>query len=160
MTSARRARDGADPRDRGGRVGRRVSGARAPDGAAAGDPRCRRDRGSTTLETVIVFPAILILIFGAFQLGFWYHARSISLAAAQEAARAGAVYGAGAADAYAAGESFLDRAGRGLMESSAIEVTLSADEITVTVTGQALSLIPGWPVIVVQTARLPVERQT
>lgn len=59
--------------------------------SAGGRPR-RDDRGSSTVETVILFPAIVVLIFSGPQVGMWYFAREGVEAAAVRGARAAAAY--------------------------------------------------------------------
>jgi Flp pilus assembly protein TadG len=118
-----------------------------------------RERGSATLETVIVYPALLVLIYGAIQAGLWFHARDICLAAAQEGARAGAAYNGSSATARAAAEAFLAEAGRGLVTKTAVAVSRGV-WVEVTVTAEGLSLVPGFPVTVSQAANLPVEVTT
>ncbi|MDR0417019.1 MAG: pilus assembly protein, partial [Propionibacteriaceae bacterium] len=38
-----------------------------------------RERGSVTLETVILFPLVMLVTVGAIQLGLWFYARSVCL---------------------------------------------------------------------------------
>jgi Flp pilus assembly protein TadG len=111
------------------------------------------------LETVIVFPCVLILIWGALQTGLWFHARDVCLAAAEEGARTGAVLDGSSGAAVAAANAFLAQAARGLVESTSVSASRGR-EVVVTVTGKGLSIVPGWPVRIRQTARLPVERKT
>ena len=48
------------------------------------------DRGSASLELVVIFPVLLLIIFGAMQGALYYFACSAALASAQEGARAAA----------------------------------------------------------------------
>jgi len=119
-----------------------------------------RERGSATLETVIVFPCLLLLIWGAVQAGLWYHARNVCLAAAQEGARAGAAIDGTAWTARAAALTFPSLAGDGFVSGWSVEAARTAGTVTVTVTADGLALVPGFPVTVTQAAALPVERVT
>jgi Flp pilus assembly protein TadG len=122
--------------------------------------RAGRERGSVTLETVIVFPCVLLLFWGALQTGFWFHARNTCLAAAEEGARVGAAIDGSSATAEQAVSTFLAQAANGLITSPKVDVNRGITEIVVTVEADGLSLVPGFQVHVVQTARLPVERIT
>jgi hypothetical protein len=110
------------------------------------------------LETVIVFPLILVVRFGALQVGLWFYARSVCLTAAEEATRAGSVYGGTTAEAYRAGQAIIDQAASGLVQQVQLVVGYEHDQITAQVTGQGLSLVPGWPIVIEQRARRPLER--
>ena len=54
----------------------------------------RRDAGSSSVELVVLFPALMALIFITVQAGLYFYARNVALAAAQEGARAAAARGA------------------------------------------------------------------
>lgn len=120
----------------------------------------RQDSGAATLETVIVFPAVLLLTVGAMQMGLWFYARTVCLGAAQEAVRVAATFDGTVGAATAVGDTFLGRVGHGLVDHALVTVTRSADTATVTVTAQSLSIVPLWPIDITQSAHLPVERET
>ncbi|MDR1808772.1 MAG: pilus assembly protein [Propionibacteriaceae bacterium] len=119
-----------------------------------------RDAGSTTLETVILFPATLLLLCAAVQAGLWYHARAVCLAAAEEGARAGAVVDGSSYIAADTALSFMRRAAHGIVTDSGVIATRGWNEVEVTVVADGLSLVPGWTPHIAETARLPVERRT
>jgi Flp pilus assembly protein TadG len=120
-----------------------------------------QDRGSVTLETAILFPAILLLVMVAVQTGLWYYGRSVALAAAQEGVSAGRAEGATVSQATDAAQSFAADQGRGMLgETTVSTVGSSATRIQVNVSGQIVSLIPGVPIAVSQEASGPVERWT
>jgi Flp pilus assembly protein TadG len=120
-----------------------------------------KDRGSATLETAILFPAILLLVMVAIQTGLWYYGRSVALAAAQEGVSAGRAEGASVARATQAAQDFAVGQGRGMLgEASVSTAGSSATSIHVSVSGQIISLIPGVPIAVSQEASGPVERWT
>ena len=118
-----------------------------------------RERGSASLELVVVFPVVLLLIFGGVQGALWYHARSVAMAAAQEGARAAGAEGGNPAAGEAAATAFLDSAGgSGVLTGPGVHVTRSATEATATVTGTAPTVLPGMRLAVDQSASVPVER--
>ncbi len=116
------------------------------------------ERGSVTVEMVVLMPVLLATLFGGVQAGVVFHARHIAIAAAQEGARTAAAYQAslpvGISTATTAA---ADWAGRTL---TGVRVTgqRTATRVSITVQGSAISLLPGvsWPIE--QTATLPVER--
>ena len=110
----------------------------------------------------MLFPAVLLAVFGIIQGALYYHARDVALAAASDgltAARARTGSGAEGRDAASA---FLQRAGGdGVLQGSSVTSVRTATTATVTVTGRTLSLVPGLPGwSVSQSASGPVERFT
>ncbi len=116
------------------------------------------ERGSVTVEMVVLMPVLLATLFGGIQAGVVLHARHIAIAAAQEGARTAAAYQASLPDGIGtATRTAADWAGRTL---TGVGVTgqRTATRVSITVQGNAISLLPGlsWPIE--QTATLPVER--
>lgn len=103
----------------------------------------REDRGVITLEWVVIFPVLLLLIFGTVQAALHYHAGNVASGAASEGVHAGTVAQGSAARARAAAEQFIEDAGDGMFTSSSIEVSRTATTVTVTVRGRSLSVVPG-----------------
>lgn len=118
------------------------------------------DRGSTSLELAIVFPVLLMLITAVIQYGLWFHARSVALTAAEEGVTAarttGAHTGAGTDRALAF---VAEHASASLLDPAAHQ-TATPTEVTVTVTGRSLAVLPGLAMAVTGTATGPVERLT
>jgi Flp pilus assembly protein TadG len=126
--------------------------------------RRRRDdaAGSATLEIVVLFPAVLLAIFGLVQGALYYHARDVALAAATDGLTAARSRDGTADEGRRAAVAFLSRAGgEHVLPSSAVRSERSATTATVTVSGHAMSLVPGVPGWAVeQSASGPVERFT
>jgi hypothetical protein len=120
------------------------------------------DRGANPVELAVVMPAILVLLFGSIQVAAWFVARATALNAAQSAVNAQRVHqappGAGEARAIA----FLTAAGDWLVgwDEPGPTCVTSAAEVTCTVTGRSLSIVPGVEFAVRQTAHGTVERWT
>ena len=125
-------------------------------------PRPRRGQdGVTSLEVVVLFPLALALILLIVQVALWFFARSMALAAARAGADSGAAYTSSpAAGATAATRFASDQAGDMLTDVHASPDGSTATEVRITVTGDALSLLPGFTLSVSQTAQKPVERFT
>ena len=124
--------------------------------------RCRwrhraHERGSSALELAIVFPVTLFMVFGIIQFGVWYHAADVARAAAQEGARAASVYHSSAAAGASSAQRVLDDNARGLIRDARVIPQRGLDVATVTVTGEALEVIPFIPLAVKATATSPVE---
>lgn len=126
---------------------------------------CPRDRaggddGSTSLELVVLFPAVLLIVFGMVQGALYYHARSVALAAAREGLHsAQAAGGSAAAGRDTARQFFAQAGGRHVMTDAAIDASRGPAQAQITVTGRSITVIPGLPGITVhQTARGAVER--
>jgi Flp pilus assembly protein TadG len=112
------------------------------------------------LETVIIFPIVLVLMVAIVQVSLWFFARNVCLGSAQEAARVASAQDAAAADAVAAGENFLAQAGHGLVSDSAVSVTWDPVSQTAraVVTATSLSLVGLFPTDIRQEAWMPLER--
>ncbi len=121
----------------------------------------RTDRGSASVELVILLPALFAVMFLGMQAALFFHARTVALGAAQEGARVAGGEQGREADGVAAATSFVTEAGGDNVlphaTSTAVRTTTGA---SVTVEGFSLSVIPGWKPVVRQTATVPLERLT
>ncbi len=97
------------------------------------------ERGTVTLEAVLVYPLVLLIAWIGMQLTLVYLANRVALASAEE------------------GASFA-RLGTGLLTGPSIRVVRTADTVTVQVSGQAQRIVPGFPIHVTQTVHSPTER--
>lgn len=112
-----------------------------------------------TLELVVVFPVVLLLMFGIVQAGLHYHARNVAQAAASEGVIAGTILGATREGAQSAAQQFIDTAGDGMFVDTEVQVARTATTVTVTVTGHSLNLVPGLETPAIrQTVAGSVER--
>lgn len=117
----------------------------------------RDERGFETAETVIVLPALLLLILAIVQGGLWYHGTNLVQAAAVNAYEAARLYDATTADGVTAGTATADQAG-GMLTSVNVNVDRNVTEVTATVTAITPGLIPGVNTTVTKTITGPVER--
>jgi Flp pilus assembly protein TadG len=133
---------------------------RLPAGRGRGPSR--PDRGSATLELVIVFPVLLLIIFTVVQASLFFYARSLALAAAQEGVRAARAENAHLPDGVTRARAFLtSTAGDSLLTPTVSSNGSSATQIRIRVTGRSLSVLPGVPGLSVsQEATGPKERFT
>mgnify|MGYP000483430460 CR=1 FL=1 len=135
----------------------------AADNRGAGGGRCA-ERGAATLELVVLFPVLLLIIFGVIQGALYYHGRNVALAAAEQGVRAGRTVGAVDPAAVAAQQARQFLADTGELDNLTglvIVPTVSGDRVRVTVTARTVSLLPGVPgPQVSQTASGSLERFT
>lgn len=118
-----------------------------------------RQRGSVTLEMVILFPVLLIMLFAAVQGGLWFHARNVAISAAQEGARVAASYESSAARGAEAARQFAAAAGaRGVSVTASSSATTTTVMVSVEAPRIIPFLIPNLPVH--QSATMPLERVT
>jgi Flp pilus assembly protein TadG len=122
----------------------------------------RPDRGSATLELVIIFPVLLLIIFTLVQASLYFYARSLALAAAQEGVRAARAENAHLPDGVTRARAFLtSTAGDSLLTPAVSSTGSSATRVRIRVTGRSLSVLPGVPGLSVsQEATGPKERFT
>src|SRR6266511_3393136 len=106
--------------------------------------------GSASTELVVVFPAV--------QLGLWYHARHVALAAAEEGVRAARVQTGSATAGAARARRFLRALGPTVVADPVVRASRDQDTARVEVAGQALNVLPWLHLPVRQAAQGPVER--
>jgi Flp pilus assembly protein TadG len=123
--------------------------------------RQRGERGSVSIELVILLPALFAVMFLGMQAALFYHARTVAIAAAQEGARAAGAENGKSSDGISAASTFItDAGGDDVLSGASATANRTATTVTVTVTGHSLSVIPGWNPAITQSASLPVERLT
>jgi Flp pilus assembly protein TadG len=120
-----------------------------------------RERGSSSIQMVILMPALFTVMFLGMQGALYFHARTVAIAAAQEGARAAGAENGTAGDGVSAASSFVaDAGGNDVLPGASVTGGRSATTATVRVKGTSLSVIPGWSPAVTQSASVPVERLT
>lgn len=121
----------------------------------------RRERGSSSIQMVMLLPPLFAIMFLGMQGALWYHARSVAIAGAQEGARKAAAQDSSAGAGISDAASFLTAAGGGdVLAGASVIGSRSATQASVTVSGTSMSVIPGWTITVHQSATVPVERLT
>ncbi|MFB9547024.1 TadE family protein [Micromonospora sagamiensis] len=117
------------------------------------------DRGASPVELAVVMPAVLLLLFGSIQVAAWFLARSTAMHAAQSGVNAQRVHQAPAGAGVERATAFLAAAGDWLADPK-LTCATTATEVTCTVTGTSISVVPGVHLTVSQTAHGTVERWT
>jgi len=120
----------------------------------------RRDRGGSVVELAILWPAIVLVIFGAVQVTTYFTARTVALSAAQVGVATERRYDATPGSGQDRAEEFLAGAGDWLADPQVDEPVRTDEQVLVTVHGRALSVVPGVSWEIRQSARGTIERFT
>lgn len=119
--------------------------------------KARGDRGAAVVEFAIVALPLLIITFMLVQAALVFYARSTALAAATQGANAARSYNADTSAGQQRAQNFLTQAGGGLRDHD-ITTQYTPTDVTVTVRGRAVSVLPGLTFDVEQSASGPIER--
>ena len=119
----------------------------------------RDERGSATIQAVVLLPILFGLLFTALQLGLYFYGRTAASSTASVGARAAAAENGTRQTCHQAATAFAASVGDALTNPQ-IACTVTATNVTVRVTGATLSVIPGWIMHADQTVTLPKERLT
>jgi Flp pilus assembly protein TadG len=107
-------------------------------------PRATRDdRASAAIEAVLVIPVLMLVLVVVVQCAMWAHAGQVVGLAASEGDRTARSVDGGPAAGAGVARSILQASGRDLASSNVVAEVVSGDLVRVTVTGRAVSIIPG-----------------
>ncbi len=118
--------------------------------------RLRGERGITTVQVAILFPAVLFWLMLIVQYGLWWHGKQVANAAAADAVDAAQVAGGTEADGDRAARRFLGQSGN--LTDVSILVERDADTVVAEVNGSAPRLVVGFDWSVAARSQAPVER--
>lgn len=111
----------------------------------AGKPRRARrhaDRGASTVELAILWPAIAAMLFAAIQVACYFTARTVALTAAQAAVTAERQLGAAPQDGVGYAEDIIAQSGDWLRDAEVDGPHDTGDGVSYVVTGDAISIVP------------------
>jgi len=117
-------------------------------------------RGSGTVELVIIMPVLLLLIVFICQYEAYDYARKIAQAAASGALSATRVSGGSIAAGTTEANRILSQLGNGPLHASSVDVRRTATQASVTITGTVTNVVPFFTFTVHAVAVGPVERFT
>lgn len=119
-----------------------------------------QETGAVTTETVLVTPALLLLLMLIVHFALWFHAYHLATAAAQEGARAARLEGGTEAAGREKATQLLDALGRKVIVERQVVSSRppDADTARVEVTGYATPVVPGLRLAVRGVSEGPVER--
>ena len=120
--------------------------------------RVRNNAGVVSTEVAVIMPSLIIVIMMVFQVGMFWHAKQAADVAAEEAVDAAQVATATEADGYSGAATILGQAGN--LRNAEVSVTRdeAAGVVTVTITGNAPSIIPFGSWGVAATAQGSIEK--
>jgi hypothetical protein len=106
----------------------------------------------------IVIPALMLILVTLIQFALWAHAAQIVQLAASEGDRTARSFGGGPPQGISQAQAILRQSGSDLVSSQVSVTVTPGDEARITVTGAAVSLLPGLslPVSAVQVG--PVQQ--
>ncbi len=128
--------------------------------STAGDDRRMADRGTSSLTTVLLTPVFVVIALMAFQAAMWSHARTQARAIARDSAALVARSHADPDDTEQAATQMLEGAThiRRNHDLTLVEIDVTADLVTATITGRAPGLLRGTSVAIKIVEVVPVER--
>jgi Flp pilus assembly protein TadG len=100
-------------------------------------------RGSTVVEVVLVIPVLMLILVTLIQFALWAHAAQVVQLAASEGDRTARSLGGSPAQGVSRAQTILDGTDSDLSSSGAVVVVMPGDQARITVTGTAISLLPG-----------------
>ncbi len=115
------------------------------------------ERGSMSVEAILIVPAFLLIFFGVVQGVISLQANNVASAAATVAYNSARLYDATTADGVTAGNTSLTQAGT-ILSGTQVTVQRTAQTVTVTVSGTAATVIPGVTSHIERTVSGPTER--
>jgi Flp pilus assembly protein TadG len=117
------------------------------------------ERGFSTLEAVVVIPAVVIMTMLVIQYVMLWHARNVAEAAAQNALRIARGYQSTAVAGQTSATQYLrDVAGNLLHCHNCVHVERTATAVTVTIHATVSSVVPFGSYTVTESASGPVEK--
>jgi hypothetical protein len=116
------------------------------------------DEGSSVVEAVIVVPVLMLLLLVAVQFALWMHATQVVQLAASEGDRSARSLGGGPAAGVTTARRVVDGPGSDVMSASCSATLLPGDAELLSVSGSALSVLPGLTFTVSASAIGPIQQ--
>lgn len=117
----------------------------------------RREDASITVEAIIIVPVIMLVILLMVQMVLWARAAQVVRVAASEGARS-AVSATGGPDAGVnRARAVLAASGSDLESAEVVTRAEPGDQLSVVVTGRALTVLPGFSLPVSATQTAPIQ---
>jgi hypothetical protein len=104
------------------------------------------------VEAVLVIPVVMVILFLVVQFALWAHAAQVAQLAASEGDRSAQSLGGSPVAGMSRAKSILQGPGSDLASSNVVVVVIPGDLVRTTVTGRAVTILPGMslPVSAVQ----------
>ena len=114
--------------------------------------------GSSIVEFVIVFPALLLLVMMTIEFGIWMHARHLAQAAADDGLAQAQQLGGTAAQGQSEAQSQLAFLAGTMLTGSRVTATRDATTASITVDATSVSVVPFFTLTVHERVSGPIER--
>jgi hypothetical protein len=115
------------------------------------------NRGSTVIEAVLIIPVLMLLLLAIVQFTLWAHAAQVTQLAASEGDRTARSLGGGVPAGISQAQFVLRGSGSSLESSRVTATLLPGDQAEITVTGRAVSILPGMALPVSSVQVGPVQ---
>jgi Flp pilus assembly protein TadG len=102
-----------------------------------------REGGSATVETVLLVPAMMLIVLVIIQFVLWAHAAQVTQLAASDGDRVARSQGGSTAEGLAQAEGLVRTSDSGLATARVSAVVMPGDVVRISVSGSAVSIIPG-----------------
>ncbi len=109
------------------------------------------------MQAVITLPVIVTMTLIVVQLAVLWMAHNAAAAAAQDGAAAAAAYTAPDGAGVAAAREFLQQTAGGLITGADVQAASGVAAVTITVTGQAYTILPFMHLAVSASGSAPIE---
>jgi Flp pilus assembly protein TadG len=129
---------------------------RRPLTCAGADPS--GDAGSTIVQFVIVFPALLLCVMMTIDFGIWMHTRHLVQSAADDGLARAQQLGGTADDGKNESQAQLAYLGGSMLTGSTVTATRDATTASVRIDATAISVVPFFSLPIHETVSGPVER--
>ncbi|WP_331727372.1 pilus assembly protein (plasmid) [Kitasatospora sp. NBC_00374] len=125
--------------------------------------RLRGDRGTSTVEFMIITPLLFLLLLSVVQFGLYYFASTVSEAAAQAGARKARATaddnpGSWQNMASTTAQNRISTLGPALVNGASVFPFQDGDQVGVTVTGRVVKVVPFLNLTVTAKSVGPIER--
>jgi len=126
-------------------------------GPHAPDNRMGAERGTVTIEAILIIPVLMFLLLLVVQFVLWAHAAQVVQLAASEGDRAARVVGGNPGEGATEARSVLAQSGSDVRSPVVTVTVLPADLAEITVSGQSVTILPGLSLPVTATVVGPVQ---
>jgi Flp pilus assembly protein TadG len=122
----------------------------------------RRSDDGSVVEAVLIVPVLMVILLAVIQMALWAHAAQVAQLAASEGDRTARTLGGSASAGVSEAQVILQGRGSDLASSGATITVLPGDLARITVTGRAISILPGLslPVSAVQVGPIQEFRSS
>ena len=117
----------------------------------------RTDRGSASVEAVLIVPVLMVVLVVIVQCVLWIEAEQSAELAAAGGARAARAYGGDPGEGVVQAEEVLHGRGSGVEDPRVVSHLLAGGVVELVVTGSSIAIVPGMHLPVSSTAAGPSQ---